>query len=76
MNAEYIFNYEKEGGGDCAGAGVKDRSNSEVFYEADDLIAAVFMDDYALIRLRGNPVATHGYVVQFEGTSIASEHFV
>jgi lysyl endopeptidase len=60
MNAEYIFNYEKEGGGDCSRSGVKENSSTEITYEADELIAAVIMDDYALISLTGNPVATHG----------------
>lgn len=60
MNAEYIFNYETQGGKDCSRSGVKDGSSTEVNYEAAELLTSVFMDDYALIRLSGNPGATHG----------------
>lgn len=60
LDADYIFDYEVEGGGDCNRANRRERSTSEVTYEASDFVGVSWKDDWALIKLSGNPVSKHG----------------
>ncbi|CAJ1965177.1 unnamed protein product [Cylindrotheca closterium] len=62
LTSDYIFDFEVEGGGDCNSANIKERSVSEITYEATELLAASDIDDYVLIKLAGNPVSKHGYL--------------
>jgi len=60
LNADYVFDYEVEGGGDCNRANRRDHSASEVTYEASELVGVSWINDWALVKLSGNPVSKHG----------------
>lgn len=60
LTADFIFDYEAEGGADCNKANLRDRSTSHVIYEGSELLAISKKDDYALIKLAGNPTSRHG----------------
>ena len=60
LTSDYIFDFEVDGGGDCNTFNKRERSTSEITYEATDLLAISKVDDYVLIQLAGNPVDRHG----------------